>query len=252
MSCSPPAPPSSLGTSGLIPASHPSEPSPLPRPGCPEHPAPKPPRHFAPQKAFQAPFPKVLRRPRAAVPGRWMEPRGAGAPLPHGILAAQGHRQHRGCSFCPSRGAARCGNRTAWAPLPSAKPLPRHNVPLCAAGPLLPPSSPHRFPAAPYSRQCHPLPALLEDRGALVDQALPAALAKGKKGTGPRSERSSRTPRDAGGQRGPRTQRLLSVCAGHLSPECWDGVSTPRCRSSAPPHGSPTAWPGVPGKRHGW
>lgn len=96
---SPPSSPSSLGISGLIPAPNSSKHPLLPGQGCPEHPAPRPPCHCAPQKAFQAPFPKVVRKPWAAVPGRWMEPWCRSC----AIIAAQGHRQSRDAPSASAR-----------------------------------------------------------------------------------------------------------------------------------------------------
>lgn len=112
-------------------------------------------------------------------------------------------------------------------------PLPRHNVPLCAARPL-PPSLP-RFP---YSRQCHPFPALLGDRGALAGRALLAALAKGKKGQDPGQEAAA-GPREMLWVRG-------SPGSGDPSPESWNGVSTPRA------HRVPCCLICAPQRGHRW
>lgn len=112
----------------------------------------------------------------------------------------------------PSPGAEQCGNHTASAP-PSLCPQTMSLFVLQV--PSLPPSSLCRFPAVPYSRQCHPLPALLGDRGALAGRALPVALAKGKKGRDPRQE----------GAVGP--QEVLGVRGSTgYSTRCWSVLGT--------------------------
>lgn len=162
--------------------------------------------------------------------------------LHYTIIAAQGHRQSRGCFHLPQPGAGQCGNRTASAP-PALRraSAPTQYPSLCfRSPPSLPPSlQPAQVPGRrePYSRQCHPLPALLGDQGDLAGRVLPVALAKGKKGQDPHQE---------GAARARARQLTTSMCWGPVSgklgwnqhpkaSELCPSPRVPRCLACGPP-----------------
>lgn len=236
------------------PSTQPLRASSAARTGVPEHPAPKPPDRGtqAPHTQTSLPLcsPKSISGPQGGREDTGCCPRevdGAAVRelcsiIPSLLPRATGKAGD--ASICPSPERGNAGTARHRHPQPSAEPLPRHNIPLCASGPLppsLPPSSLHRFPAGESRTHVN---------------AIHSRHSWGTRGTSRAG--FSRWPSLRGKrvrthirkeQPEPEPDSSPPVCAGDPSPESWDGISTPRHQSSALPHGSPAAWPVAPPAR---
>lgn len=139
------------------------------------------------------------------------------------------------CSGGPRPRAHRCHTQSLGRPAGAAllSPEQRRNhaashlrptqCPLCAAA-----SPPGCFPAATHSHQCHPLPALLADLGALVGRALLVAPAMGREGG------------DGGQEGAARPQEMLGVrvhCRERSSGALGQSGHPKRASLSAPSEG---------------
>lgn len=174
--------------------------------------------HFRPcfPRRLQPAVPKLSPGASSRCHQRCPEPRGCSGGVqggPHSPALVQsraGTRRHR--SPCLGRASA-TGTKS----------------PLCRS-PVPPP------PRRPHSRQCHPLPALLADRGGHAGQALLVALATGKR-EGEKGQEGEDGPQEIIWGRGLRGVRgLPPACTGDASPEGkastpWHplGTSVPAC-----------------------
>lgn len=177
------------------------------------------------KKPFQAPFPQEAPAccPQAV-------PR-CQLPLPPALPRATGMlRGGPGGAPQPSPGAEQSRNPSAPQPLPRPSLCHQHK------GDFVPQSRPPPPPRRPHSRQCHPLPALLADRGGHAGQALLVALATGKR-EGEKGQEAEDGPQEIIWGRGLRGVRgLPPACTGDASPEGkastpWHplGTSVPAC-----------------------